>query len=93
MFAKSYFGTPTEESLIQHILHNCDFVVAGSRRLRLVQRGQFGRSGFCWSRAGVPAVSICTDRVHPGFPWRWLRMYGFPGIPVRHHAAPAGQPR
>jgi hypothetical protein len=29
MFAKSYFGTPTEESLIQRILHNCDFVVAG----------------------------------------------------------------
>jgi hypothetical protein len=29
MFAKSYFGTPTEESLIQRILHNCDFVLAG----------------------------------------------------------------
>jgi hypothetical protein len=29
MFAKSYFGTPVEESLIQRILHNCDFVVAG----------------------------------------------------------------
>ena len=29
LFTKSYFGTPTEESLIQRILHNCDFVVAG----------------------------------------------------------------
>jgi hypothetical protein len=29
MFAKSYFGTPVEESLIQRILHNCDFVVSG----------------------------------------------------------------
>ena len=29
MFAKSYFGTPVEESLIQRILHSCDFVVAG----------------------------------------------------------------
>jgi hypothetical protein len=29
MFAKSYFGTPTEESLIQRILHSCDFVLAG----------------------------------------------------------------
>lgn len=29
MFTKSYFGTPSEESLIQRILHNCDFVVAG----------------------------------------------------------------
>ncbi|MBO0824617.1 MAG: hypothetical protein J2P28_07755 [Actinobacteria bacterium] len=29
MFAKSYFGTPVEESLIQRILHNSDFVVAG----------------------------------------------------------------
>jgi hypothetical protein len=29
MFSKSYFGTPTEESLIQRILRNCDFVVAG----------------------------------------------------------------
>ena len=29
MFSKSYFGTPVEESLIQRILHSCDFVVAG----------------------------------------------------------------
>jgi hypothetical protein len=28
MFQKSYFGTPVEESLIQKILHNCDFAVA-----------------------------------------------------------------
>jgi hypothetical protein len=29
MYAKSYFGTPVEQSQIQRILHNCDFVVAG----------------------------------------------------------------
>jgi hypothetical protein len=29
LYTKSYFGTPTEESLIQRILHNCDFAVAG----------------------------------------------------------------
>ena len=29
MYTKSYFGTPTEESLIQQILQNCDFAVAG----------------------------------------------------------------
>ena len=29
MYTKSYFGTPTEESLIQRILQNCDFAVAG----------------------------------------------------------------
>lgn len=29
LFAKSYFGTPVEESVIQQILHNCDFVLAG----------------------------------------------------------------
>jgi hypothetical protein len=28
-YTKSYFGKPVEESLIQQILHNCDFVVAG----------------------------------------------------------------
>ena len=28
-YAKSYFGTPVEESLIQRILRECDFVVAG----------------------------------------------------------------
>jgi hypothetical protein len=28
-FQKGYFGTPVEESLIQQILHQCDFVVAG----------------------------------------------------------------
>jgi hypothetical protein len=28
-YAKSYFGTPVEESQIQLILRNCDFVVAG----------------------------------------------------------------
>jgi hypothetical protein len=29
MYSKSYFGTPVEQSLIQRILHNSDFVVAG----------------------------------------------------------------
>ena len=29
MYTKGYFGTPVEESLIQRILHNSDFVVAG----------------------------------------------------------------
>ena len=29
LFRKSYFGHPVEESLIQRILHNCDFAVAG----------------------------------------------------------------
>jgi hypothetical protein len=29
MYTKSYFGTPVEQSLIQRILHNCDFAVAG----------------------------------------------------------------
>jgi hypothetical protein len=28
MFAKGYFGTPVEESVIQQMLHNCDFAVA-----------------------------------------------------------------
>jgi hypothetical protein len=29
MYTKGYFGTPVEESQIQRILKNCDFVVAG----------------------------------------------------------------
>ena len=29
LYSKSYFGTPAEDSLIQRILHNCDFAVAG----------------------------------------------------------------
>jgi hypothetical protein len=29
IFNKSYFGTPVEESLVQQILNNCDFAVAG----------------------------------------------------------------
>jgi hypothetical protein len=29
MHAKGYFGTPVEESQIQRILRNCDFVLAG----------------------------------------------------------------
>ena len=29
LYTKSYFGTPAEESLIQRILRNCDFAVAG----------------------------------------------------------------
>jgi hypothetical protein len=28
-YVKGYFGTPVEESLVQRILKNCDFVVAG----------------------------------------------------------------
>ena len=29
MFVKGYFGTPVEESVVQRILHNSDFAVAG----------------------------------------------------------------
>ena len=29
LYQKGYFGTPVEESVIQRILHHCDFVVAG----------------------------------------------------------------
>ena len=29
MFVKGYFGTPVEESVINQMLHNCDFAVAG----------------------------------------------------------------
>ena len=29
LFQKSYFGTPVEESVINQMLHNCDFAVAG----------------------------------------------------------------
>jgi len=29
MYTKSYFGTPVEQSVIQRILRNCDFAVAG----------------------------------------------------------------
>ena len=28
MFRKGYFGTPVEESVVQRMLHNCDFAVA-----------------------------------------------------------------
>ena len=28
MFRKSYFGTPVDESVVQQMLHNCDFAVA-----------------------------------------------------------------
>ena len=28
MFRKSYFGTPVEASVVQQMLHNCDFAVA-----------------------------------------------------------------
>jgi hypothetical protein len=30
MYTKSYFGTPTEENLVQRILENCDFAVLAS---------------------------------------------------------------
>ena len=29
LFQKSYFGTPVEESVVNQMLHNCDFAVAG----------------------------------------------------------------
>jgi hypothetical protein len=29
VFRKGYFGTPVEESVVQQMLHNCDFAVAG----------------------------------------------------------------
>jgi hypothetical protein len=31
MFRMSYFGTPVQESVVNQMLHNCDFAVAGIR--------------------------------------------------------------
>jgi hypothetical protein len=60
LYVKEYFGTPAKQELLDQIVDECDFVVTaigdcGSCSAATVADGIF------FERAGLPAVSICSD--------------------------------
>lgn len=60
MYTKDYFGTPVKEELLKQIADECDVVITavgdcGSCSAATVT------DGVLFERAGVPAVSICSD--------------------------------
>jgi hypothetical protein len=78
MHAKGYFGTPAEEDVIERIRDGCDFAVAGVGDCGSCSAATVA-DGILLERAGVPAVSICTDSFLISAQ-AMAQAYGFPGF-------------
>ncbi len=76
--AKGYFGTPAEEDVIQRIRDTCDFAIAGVGDCGSCSAATVA-DGILLERAGVPAVSICTDSFLISAQ-AMAQVYGFPGF-------------
>lgn len=78
MYTKDYFGTPVAENLLKRIARECDVVVTavgdcGSCSAATVI------DGILFERAGVPAVSICSDSFTMSGR-AMAKVQGFPGF-------------
>lgn len=77
MYTKDYFGTPVKDELFRNIADESDIVITavgdcGSCSAATVT------DGILFERAGVPAVSICSDSFHMSGQ-AMAQVYGFPG--------------
>ncbi|MBB3082927.1 UGSC family (seleno)protein [Geodermatophilus sabuli] len=87
-YVKDYFGTPAEPELIERIVRECDVVITAIGDCGSCSAATVA-DGVLFERAGLPAVSICSDsflmsaRAMAG-------LEGFPGfefIAVQHPVA------
>jgi hypothetical protein len=60
MYTKDYFGTPVKDELLKQIVQECDVVVTGVGDCGSCSAATVA-DGILFERAGVPAVSICSD--------------------------------
>lgn len=77
MYTKDYFGTPVKDELLAQVVAECDVVVTavgdcGSCSAATVT------DGILLERAGVPAVSICSDSFQMSGE-AMAKVQGFPG--------------
>lgn len=88
LYAKDYFGTPVHEPLLKQMVQECDVVVTAVGDCGSCSAATVA-DGILFERAGVPAVSICSDSfVMSG--QAMAKVQGFPGfefVTVRHPIA------
>ncbi len=60
MYTKDYFGTPLKEDLLSRIKQECDVVVTAVGDCGSCSAATVA-DGILFERAGMPAVSVCTD--------------------------------
>lgn len=87
-YAKGYFGTPMEEDLLKQIVQDCDLVVTAVGDCGSCSAATIA-DGILLERAGVPAVSICSDSFVMSAR-AMAKVQGFPGFEfaaVRHPVA------
>lgn len=91
LYAKDYFGTPVKPDLLEQLAAECDVVVTAVGDCGSCSAATVA-DGVLLERAGIPAVSICSDAfVMSGS--AMARLQGFPGfefVTVQHPVASLG---
>ena len=88
MYTKDYFGTPVKEELLRTVAEECDVVVTAVGDCGSCSAATVA-DGVHFERAGIPAVSICSDSFRMSGA-AMARMEGFPGfefLTVEHPVA------
>jgi hypothetical protein len=87
-YTKDYFGTPVKDNLLKQIVGECDIVVTAVGDCGSCSAATVA-DGILLERAGVPAVSICSDSFRlSGRAMADLQGFeGFEFLVVRHPVA------
>lgn len=75
-YTKDYFGTPVKPDLLAQVVADCDMVITAVGDCGSCSAATVA-DGILLERAGVPAVSICTDSFVPAAR-AMATVYGFP---------------
>ncbi|HEX6195472.1 MAG TPA: UGSC family (seleno)protein [Jiangellaceae bacterium] len=78
MYTKDYFGTPVKDDLLRQIAEECDVVVTAVGDCGSCSAATVA-DGILFERAGIPAVSICSDSFRMSGA-AMARVEGFPGF-------------
>jgi hypothetical protein len=88
MYTKDYFGTPVKDELLKKIAGECDVVVTAVGDCGSCSAATVA-DGILFERAGIPAVSICSDSFAMSGA-AMAQVQGFPGfefLTVEHPVA------
>lgn len=88
IYTKDYFGTPVKDELLRQVIEECDVVVTAVGDCGSCSAATVA-DGVLFERAGIPAVSICSDSFGMSGA-AMARLEGFPGfefLTVEHPVA------
>ncbi|NDL56460.1 UGSC family (seleno)protein [Phytoactinopolyspora mesophila] len=78
LYTKDYFGTPVKDELLRKIARECDVVVTAVGDCGSCSAATVA-DGILFERAGIPAVSICSDSFAMSGA-AMAQVQGFPGF-------------